>query len=207
MGNEHGCLSRSHFVILHVNVIFRNGIKGGGGLIQHQDRTILIQGSCQHQPLSLTTGKHHTVQIYLAADVGVNAFGELRNRSLQSCFCQAKIHFPHIRSNCGLGHRLRNGSIHNREILEHSRKQFIILPAVKLPDVLSVEQNPPFGGIIETTQQLHQCGFTCTVQTNNCQFLARMDGQIDIFQNVCFRSGVTEGHIFQSQHISFRFGW
>lgn len=61
-----------HLVVLLVEIILGDGVKGGSGLIQHKNRRVFIQGTGQHQALSLAAGELHAVQIDIPAHMGLD---------------------------------------------------------------------------------------------------------------------------------------
>ena len=76
MGNEHRGFPRRHFAVFLVNFMLGNGVQGGGGFIQGQNRPIFVQRPGQHQPLQLTAGQLHTVFVDFLAQMGVVPTGE-----------------------------------------------------------------------------------------------------------------------------------
>ena len=104
-----------------------------------------------------------------------------------------------------LGNILGDGGVDNGEFLIHRTQELVILPAVEFPDVDAVEGHSALVGIVETAEELHQCGLTRTVQTHHRQLLAGADGETYMTENGFLCTGVAEGHILQLPFIGFGF--
>ena len=200
--NKHRGFPCGHFAVLHVDIVFCNGIQSRSRLIQNEYRTVLIQRSCKHQPLGLTTGEHDTIQIDLASNVCFQSSRELLHRIRKPCLFQAVIDFLGVDIVHRLGNTLSNCSIKDRKLLEHRREQLIILLPVIIPDILSVQKDSALCGVIEATKELYERCLTGTVQANNSKLFTGMNGQVDILKDIFLCSGVTEGHILQPQLVA-----
>ena len=204
MGNKHRGFTRRHVVILHVDVVFRDGVQGRGGFVQHKDRPVFIERSGQHQALGLPAGEQHAVQIDLPANVGVKPVGQLVDR-----FCKPRL-FDAIPNSVivdilsRLSNIFGNRHIQNGKLLKDRAEKSIVFPAVKLPDIFPVQEHPAPGRIKQAAEELDQRGFAGAVQADDGQLFTGTHRQIQIADGIFSRAGVTEGHIFQLQFIGLR---
>ena len=65
-----------HVAVLEVDLVFRDGIKRGGRLVEHQHRRVLIERPRHHQLLRLAAGKLNPILIHLLIQPGVHAAGQ-----------------------------------------------------------------------------------------------------------------------------------
>src|SRR5699024_2100624 len=133
-----------------------DGVKGGGGLLQYQERAVVIQGAGEHQPLGLPARQLYAVQIDLLAQVGVIALGQGSDLFGQDRLGNAGFHFVHVDAVHPLGHCLGNGDVQLGTLLKDGGEQLVISPAVELPDVLPIQKTPALVGVVEAAQQLDQ---------------------------------------------------
>ena len=75
MGDEQGRLSLGNPPELLVDGIFRDGVQGGGGFVQQNNRRILIKGAGKGNPLPLASGQVQPILINLPQH-GVHAVGK-----------------------------------------------------------------------------------------------------------------------------------
>ena len=201
VGNKQRRAFLGHFIVFMVDVAFRQGVQGRGGLVQGQDGAAFVQGPGQHQPLGLSAGKLHAVLVHLPAQMGMDSLGQRPHRLRQPRLLQASPYAALVDAVHPLGHVFRHAGLQQGKLLKHSGEQPVIVPAVQLPDVPAVEQHPSPRGVQETAHQLDQGGFSRAVQAHNGQLFPRADGQGKIAQGVLFRAGIAEGHILQANLI------
>ena len=67
-----------------------------------------------------------------------------------------------------LRHVFGNAGFQNGKVLKNGGKQSVIVAAVILPDILSVQENPPFRWVKKTAYKADQSGFSGAVETDNC---------------------------------------
>ena len=198
MGDEQGGLAPGHPAVLPVDVLLGDGVQGGGGLVQHQDGPVLVQGPGQHQPLGLAAGQLHAVLKDLAADGGGHPLGQGHDLFRQTGLVQAGHDPAGVNALHPLGHVFRHAGLQHGEVLKHGGEQLIIGTAVIAADVLPVEEHPALGGVQKAADQPHQGGLAGTVEAHNGQLFSGMNGQIDVVKGVLLRLGVAEGHILQT---------
>ena len=198
MGDEQGGLAPGHPAVLSINVLLGDGVQGGGGLVQHQDGPVLVQGPGQHQPLGLAAGQLHAVLKDLAADGGGHPLGQGHDLFRQTGLVQAGHDPAGVNALHPLGHVFRHAGLQHGEVLKHGGEQRIIGPAVIAADVLPVEENPALGGVQKAADQPHQGGLAGAVEAHNGQLFPGVDGQIDMAEGVRVRLGVPEGHVLQA---------
>ena len=90
-----------------------------------------------------------------------------------------------------------NGDVKHGEFLENSRKERVIVVAVKLADIFSVKQYASFGRVKKTAHKLHERCFACAVKTDNCKLFTRMNGQVNVRKRVFIRFWIAEGNIIK----------
>ena len=78
MGNIKGSLTLGQFSILQIEIVLRNGIKGGSGLVKNKDGSILVDRAGKKQLLHLATGEVNAVI--------VNALHEMRIDPVRQIF-------------------------------------------------------------------------------------------------------------------------
>ena len=180
MGDKHGGLASRHVAVLLVNIVFGDGIERCRRLVQNQNRTVFIQCSGQHQPLGLAAGELHSIEINIPAKVGIYTVGKFGDSLCKTGFGKTAVDFFRVDVFGGLCNAFCNGRIQDGKALKHSGKQVVILSAVKLPDILPIQQHTPLGRIVEAAQKHDHGGFACAVQTYHCQLFAGMDGQVHL---------------------------
>ena len=92
-------------------------------------------------------------------------------------------------------------------ILQYHTETFSQISPVKVPDIVSVDQDSSAVGIIETHQQFHQCGFSGTGRTDDRDLLSRLHLLGEIFYNDLIRA-VAEAYVFKCYatfHAVFQF--
>ena len=154
---------------------FRFGIEGRGGLVQDQQRSILEQGPGDGQPLALSPGQSHPV----LADQGVQPLGQ----------------FPDKGHGLGMFGRLDDGLpgsggaavgdiglhrvVKQYDILADVGQLIAQVPQLQFTDVLPVQQDTPFGGIIEAGQQGHQGALAAARGAHQGHGLPGLHRQVD----------------------------
>ena len=93
----------------------------------------------------------------------VQPCGQLLDHFRQPGFFNAVLHPLQVNARGGLRHRLCHGDIHDVKMLEHCRKQPVILSPVKLPNVGSIQQNTPLVRVQQTGHKLDQRSLTRSV--------------------------------------------
>ena len=167
MADEQAGAAPGHLVVLLVDIILGDGVKGGSGLIQHKNRRVFIQGTGQHQALGLATGELHAVQIDIPAHMGLDTRREGCDFFRQPCLVKTVPHLFLVDAVHGLGHILGHRAGEHAEILKDRFKQLVVIPAVILPDILPVQQNTPPGGVKEAADQLDQCRLASAIQAHD----------------------------------------
>ena len=74
-----------------------------------------------------------------------------------------------------LGHILCNRGAKQRIVLEDGTEQPVVFRPVKRPNVLTVQEYPPFCGVKKAAQKLYQSGFARTVQADDGKPLSGVD--------------------------------
>ena len=111
------------------------------------------------------------------------------------------IHSCAVKLTKALGDILRDSSLKSGEVLKHSGEKRVVIPAVKLTNVLPVQEYTPLRRIKIAAQQLNERGFTRAVQTDDSQLLTRLDGQIHMGKDIFLTFCVAEAYIFQTQFV------
>ena len=154
VGDIHGGAAMGHFIVLSVQVGFRDGVQGGCGFIQHHKGRVLVKRSGQHQPLGLAAGEHGGVLVYAPVQKGLVLLGQGFDFFGETCHGDAVPDPGQIYIAFRLRHVGGHCDGHQVEILEHCGEHLIIISSVVLPDVLSVQEDSPGGGIQEAAEQL-----------------------------------------------------
>ena len=136
------------------------------------------------------------------SQVRAEAIRELGNRLFQSGVFDTFFYPFHVDIRLRLGNICRQTGRKQGVLLKHGGEQAVIVPSVKLPDILAVQQHPALGGVQQAAEELHQRRFSRAVEAHNGQLFSRMDGQIHTANGVLFRLGIAKGHIFQPQRIA-----
>src|SRR5690625_29279 len=91
---------------------------------------------------------------------------------------------------------LLHGSVEQKDILRDQTDNAAEILFTVVPQIDPVEQNPPFGHIVEPHHQLDQAAFSGTGCTDHTDCLAWFNGEIDIPED---RSAtpVTEGDMIE----------
>ena len=63
-------------MISAIDPVFRNGVQGGCGLVQHQNSTVLVQRPGQQKPLNLSARKMDAIFINMLSNVGLDPLGQ-----------------------------------------------------------------------------------------------------------------------------------
>ena len=178
MGDEQRGLARAHLVVFEVDVVLCNRVERRRRLVEQQHRPILIQSAGQHQPLGLAAGEQHAVLIDLPAHLGVNALGQRVDLLGQARLVQAGAHLVLIaafdRLRDVFGHRRSQ----YRKFLKSGGEERVVVSAVKLADVLPVQQHRALGRVQQAAQELDQRGFARAVEAHNRPLLAGTDGEV-----------------------------
>ena len=177
MGDKHRGFSLGHGAVFAIDVVFRNGIESGGGLVQHQNGAVFIEGSCQHEPLGLAAGEEDAVQMDFPAHVGVNPLGQCLDGFGEPGLFQTVPNPFRIDILWLLGHIFGHRSGKQGIFLEYRAEQSIIAVPVKGFNIGTVQKNRSFRGVEQAAQELHQGRFARTVQAHNGEFLPRVHRQ------------------------------
>ena len=85
--------------------------------------------------------------------------------------------------------------------MEHGGEVLVVIPAVKLPDVLPVQEHLPLCRVVKAAQQLDEGGFSRAVASHNGQLFPGTDGEINMGEGIVVRAGVPEAYIPQRQLV------
>lgn len=170
VGDEQRSFSSRHLAVFHINIIFSDGVQGCGWLVQQEKGSVFIQGPGQHQTLGFAAGKFHSVFIDQPADAGIHSTGQTCDLFRKACFFQTILYSGSVNALHFLCHVFGNAGFQNGKVLKNGGKQSVIVAAVILPDILSVQENPPFRWVKKTAYKADQSGFSGAVETDNGEF-------------------------------------
>ena len=149
MGHVYRGLVFGQAVEAFVYLLFRQGIQGRGGLIQHHDRAVLIESPGDHQLLLLPAGKFYALIVHGLQDTGVRAVLQSPHLVSQARLLDAFVHaLPVNPLPVAYAHIVRRGESKGQDFLEYRRKAIVILLSVKSPDIDSVAQDFPLRHVI-----------------------------------------------------------
>ena len=87
--------------------------------------------------------------------------------------------------------------IKQRKLLEHRRKQRVIIPPVQRFNVLAVKQHPALRRVKEAAYKLYKRCFARAVKADYCKLFARVNGQIKALYGILLSPYVAIAHVFK----------
>ena len=134
-------------VELCVDLRFSHRVQGGGRLIQHDERCILVQGPGNGDLLGLAARDGHAILVQIFIKAGVQPLGHPGQPVGKARFLQAVGGTGDIIM-LGRGNILAQRQGEQLEILEHHREDIHVLIVAVLTDVDAVEQDDTLGGVV-----------------------------------------------------------
>ena len=177
-----------------VEVRLRQGVQGGGGLVQDQKGRVLVEGPGEAQPLSLPAGEVHAVLLHLLGEAGVQSLGEGVDGLPQSGTVQGLPDLLPVKL-LPARHVLADGEGQEAHVLEHRAHQPEILLLVEVPHRHTIHQNLPALRLVEAGEELHQRGLPRAVETHQGDLLPRLQGEGQVVNGRRLRLRVGEGHV------------
>ena len=168
---------------LAVNLRLRHRVQGRCGLIQDDKGGVLVKGPGNGDFLSLAAGNIHAVFIQVLIQVGVQAEGF-------QPVAEARLHkalpgtVPVV-AGAG-GHILPQRHGKELEVLEHDGEDCHVVVVAVLADVDAVEQNLPFGGVVEPAQELNKGSLAAAVPSYHSKAPAHLELHAHMAQGVVF---------------------
>jgi hypothetical protein len=151
---------------------FGSTVQSGGGFVEDQYRCVLVQGTCDRQPLPLAARERHGVMAY----DGVQSLGQGRNQVTQIGGLDALQQAP------GIG-RASQRDVGGEGIVEHhdilADQCELAAQGIQPPvgDVVAIQRQPACTGQDETWQQIGQRGLAGTGWADHGDDLAGLDCQ------------------------------
>ena len=154
--------------------------------------------------MGFAAGKFHSVFIDQPADAGIHSAGQTCDLFRKACFFQTILYSGSVNALHFLCHVFGNAGFQNGKVLKNGGKQSVIVAAVILPDILSVQENPPFRWVKKTAYKADQSGFSGAVETDNGEFFPGMERETDMRKGIRGGSGIVEGDILQTDFTGGR---
>ena len=189
MGDEKRGGARGHPPVFFVDPVLRDGVEGGGGLVQKQDRRVPVESAGQKELLRLASrkldpvgGKRPVQGGFKPLRQGSDLFGK------PGAGGRAESLFPVV--------FLRRGDVRaegggQEEIgLGHQRKEGIVFVAIVFEHRVPVQKHFTFVGDQKPRDQLDQGGLSGSVQTHQRHAFPRLDPEGKMREGVLFASGI-----------------
>ena len=101
---------------------------------------------------------------------------------------------------------LADGHFVAHEILEDDAHLAMQIVERVFAQVDAVEKDLTFGGIVEARDELDDGGFALTVFADECDALAGLDGEVEVFEDAAVGAGIGEGNVAELEAATDRSG-
>ena len=200
MGDDKAGSALHQVIHCLLNLLLCPGIHGGGRLVQNHDLIVRQNGTGNGEQLLLSLGNIAGVLVQLHLITA----GELANEAVRmGSLCRCNDLFV-----CGVQSAVTD-VLHNRplkqpRVLKHHAKGFPQLTAVKVPDVVAVQQNCTAVHIVKPHEQFYHGSLAGTGWANNGDLLSRLYLCAEIVDDALLRL-VAKGNVFEIHTASYLF--
>ena len=198
VGDEQGGFALGHVPIAQINLVFGNGVQGGGGFVQHQHRRVLVKRPSHHHLLGLAAGEAYSLGMHLGIQLRVHALGQAvqffpHARTAQAVLRPAPVH---IRAKAA-GHSFCQREKRRLNILKNRGEQPVIILPQELVHRHAVDADFAGGGPVQPAQKFHQRGFARAVHAHQRQTFPGAEGEAHVVQGVLLRVLIAEGDVVE----------
>ena len=180
-------------VELLVDLRLGDGVERRGGLVENEERRVLVERPGDGGFLRLAAREVHAL-LHIFIQIRVEPLRKFVRAKLESrvgkaalCFLPVVLHGP--------GHVLAQRQGGEPEVLKDHREQRDVVVVAVFPDVDAVQKDLALGGVIQPAQQLDECGLAAAVRADDRKAAADAERDVHVAQRPRVAAGIAERHV------------
>ena len=202
--NENSGLVLAETVELVVDFLFRDGVKAGGRFVEDDDVGIAVERTRDGQLLPLTDRQFDAVFFKVAHERGIVFVGQVVDEFVRRRLFRREDNVFFGSFAFELTELDVFTNVHGvfSEVLEDDAEHGVQVFDGIFADVVTVEENLTFRGVIQTGEQLDECGFARTVQPDENAGVPRFQREADIIDDLALGSRINERNMTEFDRMT-----